>query len=203
MVMMKVQTATVDKLYHLPNKHEMSAAELKLNPGAKHFIDLTHDRYISQLSPGPRLDVLKSRFLQYLDTELHIDRLCEASISSSGTPKTANISLLRMCRNVIITCNSNLLFGDRLFQIDPNFLDTYCAFDDENWVMLYKMPRFYGRKVHEARQKLGDDFEEYLKLPISERQGAAALITAMEDGMRGLGIDETEIATQLFLVHWS
>lgn len=98
MVMVKVQPATVDKLYHLPNKHEMSAAELELNPGAKHFIDLTHDRCISQLSPGPRLDVLKSRFLQYLDTELHIGRLCEASISSLGTPKTANISLLRMCR---------------------------------------------------------------------------------------------------------
>lgn len=202
MGVMKVQPATVDKIYHVPSKHEMSPAELKLNPGAKHFIDLTHDRYIAQLSPGPRLDVLKSRFLQYMDRELHIDRLCEASIML-GTPKTAHISLLRICRNVIITCNSDLLFGDRLCQLDPNFLETYCAFDDDNWVMLYQLPRFYGKKVYEARQKLGDTFRAYLELPRSERQGAAALITALEDGMRGLGMDETEIATQLFLVHWS
>lgn len=204
MVVMGVQPVTVDKLYHRPNKYEMTPAELKYNPGAKHFIDLTHDRYISQLSPGPRLDILKSRFLKYLDQELHIDRLCKASISSAGTPKTAkNISLLKMCRNVILTCNSNILFGESLFQIDPDLLENYCAFDDDNWVMLYRMPRFFGKKVYEARRKLGQDFREYLELPVSEREGAAGLVTEMESGMRGLGIDESEMATQLFLVHWS
>ncbi|KAL9020795.1 MAG: hypothetical protein Q9185_001979 [Variospora sp. 1 TL-2023] len=214
MAVMDVEPVTVEKLYHVPNKYEMSPAELKVNPGAKHFINLTHDRYISQLSPGPRLDVLQSRFLQDLVTELHIDRLRGAlltspsssspSSSSSGTQRTAkNISLLRMCRNVIVTCNSNLLFGDRLLQTDPDFLEKFSAFDDDNWVMLYKMPRFYAKKVREARQKLGVDFEQYLKLPVSERHGAAELITGMADGMRGLGIKESEIATQLFLVHWS
>ncbi|KAL8964310.1 MAG: hypothetical protein Q9197_006967 [Variospora fuerteventurae] len=180
MVVMDVEPVTVEKLYHVPNKYEMSPAELK---------DLV--------------------------TVLHIDRLRGAlltspsssspsSSSSSGTQRTAkNVSLLRMCRNVIVTCNSNLLFGDRLLQTDPDFLENYSAFDDHNWVMLYKMPRFYAKKVREARQKLGVDFEQYLKLPVSERHGAAELITGMEDGMRGLGIKESEIATQLFLVHWS
>lgn len=148
MAVMQVQAATVDKLYHLPSKHEMSPAGLKLNLGAKHFINLTFDRYITQLYPRPRLDVLKSRFLQYLDNELHIYRLCKAALMiSSATPKRANtFSLLRMCRNVIITCNSDLLFGARLCQMDPHFLDTHCTFDDENWVMLYQIPRFYGEK---------------------------------------------------------
>ncbi|KAI4134959.1 MAG: hypothetical protein LQ341_005942 [Variospora aurantia] len=62
------------------------------------------------------------------------------------------------------------------------------------------MPRFHAKKAREARQKLGVDFEQYLKLPVSERHGAAELTTGMEDGMRGLGIKESEIATQLFLV---
>lgn len=116
MAVMKVKLPTVEKFNHLPSKHDMSPAELKLNPGAKQFIGLTFDRYITQLSPRPRLDVLRSRFLEYLDRELHIDRLyMAASMRSSGTPKRANIfSLLRMCRNVIITCNSGLLFGARL-----------------------------------------------------------------------------------------
>ncbi|KAL8658693.1 MAG: hypothetical protein Q9226_000832, partial [Calogaya cf. arnoldii] len=71
---------------------------------------------------------------------------------------------------------------ESLFQIDPDLLENYCAFDDENWVLLYKMPRFFGKKVYEARRKLGRDFREYLKLPVSQREEAAALITETESG---------------------
>lgn len=66
--------------------------------------------------------------------------------------------------------------------------------------MVYQMPRFYVKKVYDARQKLGGHFKEYLQLPRSEGQGATALITGLEDGMQALDMDETEIASQLLLV---
>ena len=76
--------------------------------------------------------------------------------------------------------------------------------------VLYVRRRELGHGVPDAavlREKslrrsteAGDHFKEYLQLPRSEGQGATALITGLEDGMQGLDMDETEIASQLLLV---
>ncbi len=202
MITMSARPITVEKLYHKPNKHRMTLAELDQNPTAKHFIGLTHDRYLTQLSPGQHLESLKDGFLHYLDIEVGLEQLPRDFILSES-PKVQKVSLLHLCRDVIIKCNTNILFGERLLEIDPGLPKTFCTFDDDHWMMLYKMPRLLARHVHSSQQKIKDDFMRYLDLPTVERPGQAWLIRTMEDGMKALGISEEEMATQLLLVYWS
>ena len=202
MIAMSAQPATVAKLYHRPNKHEMDPAERNENPSAKHFIGLTHDRYLTQLSPGHHLDVLRDNFQRHLDIQLGAELLAREMMLSKG-PRRRKVSLLRLCRDILIRCNTNIFFGERLFEIDPGLAETFCTFDDDHWMMLYKMPKTLARHVHASHQRMRADFVKYLHLAKIESPGAAWLIHTMEDGMRALGISEEEMATQLTLVFWS
>lgn len=199
---MTVQPATIAKLYHRPSVHEMSPIAQKANPKAKHLIDLTHDHYISQLSPGQHLDSLKDKFLDYMEKELDLGRLpIDAQAANSSGAHT--VSLLRWCRDVMVKSNTNVFFGERLLQIDPDLPETFSTFDDNHWMILYKMPSLMARRVRLSQERIKADFRKYLSLPRHERPGETWLVRNMEDGMRSLDIDDGEIATQLMLVHWS
>ncbi|KAI4223402.1 MAG: hypothetical protein L6R40_008506 [Gallowayella cf. fulva] len=159
MVTMEVQPSTIDKIYQVPDRSAMGPAARTRNPGAKHFIDLTHDRYVSQLSPGPRLDVLKSGFLQHMALELQMDRLPRRRCPPAATTRDPRPFRCYAC---VATLSSHAT--------PISFSGSGCV----TWI------------------------------PISSRHtGAAWLITEIEDGIRALDIDDAEIATQLFLVHWS
>ena len=202
MITMGARSATIEKLYRTPEESELTQVERDRNPGAKHLIGLIHDHYRVQLLPGQRLESLKDKFLHYLKVELQPAQLT-GSTFLSHLSKARKMSLLQMCRDIIIRCNTNILFGERLLDIDPGLPETFCNFDDDHWMMLYKMPRLLAGHVYSSQQKVKEDFIKYLTVAKSERAGEAWLVEQMEDGMRTLGIDEEEMATQFFLVYWS
>ena len=117
-IVMNARLMTVEKLSHKPHKHRMTLAELDQNPSAKQFIDLTHDRYLTQLSPGQHLQSLKDGFLHYLDLQVRLEQLPVEGILSES-PKAQKVSLLNLFRDIKIKCNTNILFGERLLKIDP------------------------------------------------------------------------------------
>lgn len=202
MITMGAKSDTVDKLYRQPNGHEMTTVERQQNPTAKHFIGQTHDRYLTQLSPGQQLDTLKERFIHYLNLEVRLEQ-DPLKARPYHIPKARTVSLLQFCRDVIIRCNTNILFGERLLEIDPNLPNILCDFDNDHWMILYKMPWLLAKDVHSSRRKIQDDFKEYLSTPRTERRGEAWLIQTMDTGMRELGLSEEEMATQFLLVYWS
>ena len=67
MATMTAEPATIAKLYHRPSMHEMSPIAQNANPKADH--------YISQPSPGQKLDTLNYKFLEHMDKELDLGRL--------------------------------------------------------------------------------------------------------------------------------
>lgn len=182
--------------------HEMNSIARNKNPKGKHLIDLTHDHYLSQLSPGQRLDSLKDRFLEHMERELDLGRLPKDT-DVPNSPGTHTVSLLRWCRDVMVKSNTNVFFGERLLQMDPDLPVTFSTFDDNHWMILYKMPGLMARHVRSSQERIKEDFRKYLSLPRHERPGQSWLVRNMEDGMRSLNIDDGEIATQLMLVHWS
>ena len=203
MLTMEVQPATIQKLFHVPDRREMTPAQQRRNPRSRHFIDLTQDRYVAQLSPGPHLDLLKNEFLRHLDSKIHLDY-----VHGEPTPlknqKAKKISLLRLCRDVIVESNTSILFGEKLLQVDPDLPKTFCTFDNDHWIMLYKLPGLlFGSHVYNAQENIKDVFKKYLSYPESERPGAAWLVNDIADGMREMDIIDDEIATQFFLVFWS
>ena len=202
MATMTVQPATIERLYHRPNMHEMSPIAQSANPKAKHLIDLTHDHYISQLSPGQKLDSLNHRFLKFMEKELDLARL-PIDAHQPNSSRAHTVSLLRWCRDVMVKSNTNVFFGERLLQIDPDLPMALSTFDDNHWMILYKMPSLMARRVRSSQERIKADFRKYLSLPRHERPGEAWLVRNMEDGMRSLDLNDDEIATQLMLVHWS
>ena len=172
------------------------------NPKAKHLIDLIHDHYISQLSPGQKLDSLNDKFLEHMEKELDLRRLP----TNAHEPKCSGVhtvSLLRWCRDVMVRSNTDVFFGEHLLQIDPDLPAILSTFDDNYWMILYKLPSLMARRVRSSQERIKADFRKYLSLPRHKRPGEAWLVRNMEDGMRSLDIDDSEIATELMLVHWS
>ena len=188
MITMGAKQSTVDKLYLMSDKKQLSPSERELNPAAKHFTGLIHDRYLTQLSPGERLESLKSNFLQCLDDGVRMGRLPEAAILSK-TPQTQRLSLLKLCRDVVIRANTDTLFGEKLLQINPDLPEIFCTFDDDHRMMLYRMPRFMARHVHAAQKKVQETFITYLNLPHEERPGEAWLITQRQSAFHSKWFD--------------
>ena len=172
MITMNARPMTVEKLYPKPQKHTMTLAELDQNPSAKHFISLTHERYLTQSSPGKHLEFLKDGFLHYLDLEVRLEQLPGEGILSES-PKAQKVSLLHLCRDIIVKCNTNIMFGKRLLEIDPGLPKTFCTFDNDHWLMLYKVPRLPARHVHSSQQKIKDPLRAITRYPhIGETWGS-------------------------------
>ena len=103
----------------------------------------------------------------------------------------------------MIKSNTNAFFGERLLQIDSDPPIIFSTFDNNHWVIFYKMPSLIARRVRSSQERIKADFRKYLSLPRHERPGETWLVRNLKDEMRSLDLDDGEIATQLLLVHWS
>ncbi|CAG8972749.1 hypothetical protein HYALB_00006840 [Hymenoscyphus albidus] len=75
--------------------------------------------------------------------------------------------------------------------MNPSLLYDFIDFDDNNWMIWYKWPK--RSAARDPMTRILKTLEEYLKLPKSERPGAAWLITTMEEAQRQLGMKEPDI----------
>jgi hypothetical protein len=204
---------TIDRMWHTTTP----------SPPHKPVEEMLHDMYKVQLHPGEKLDELQTLLLRRVDDALHWDKLATgpAVLSSSksssptveGKPATATaaaaaaagpataveISLLQWCRHIMHDTTTRTLFGDALFNIDPQLRETFAAFDTNLWKLFYRFPRWAARDTYEARDKLVAALTRYFRLPLEQRPGAAWIVHVRERTFRSLGMDEEQIAVQLLI----
>ena len=96
-------------------------------------------------------------------------------------------------------------FGDRILDIDPEFIRDLITFDDDNWMFCFKIPPLFSTKaknVYAANSKMVKALTKYFGLTLEKRPGAAWMLQTFETEMRALDIDNQQIASMIALMYW-
>ena len=189
-----VHPKRLDKLW-LP-----SESPTQVNPACKNLINLTEDLYKKHLLPGSNFEALIGRLKSNLDHLLSRDQVSERfGLASDQT--TLSISLLRLCRDVLIDATQASLYDPVLFQIDPKMTDGMQTFTDELWKLMYPCPGIDATVVRALRAQHKKAFLTYMRLPKEARRDEAWLITTLIDQYKELGINEDDAAAMLVMVY--
>lgn len=191
----------VDKMWQAPTNHNLNSTSLQPNPRPKSFVHSSESLYRQQLHPGEKLNTLQDVFLGNIYKSLTWETIPEKIIISS-TADERSVSLLGWTRQVLLDGSTRAFFGDKLLDIEPNLFASFFYFDDNSWKLTYKIPRYWSSDVYAAKQKAQDALKLYFCLPKEQRSGEAWIIRTLETELRGLGVDEPDIAAVMMMLFW-
>lgn len=159
------------------------------------------DFYREQLLPGNQLNSLWPRIHNLIDEDLKWNNLPK-SATIKKVNGTLTLSLLGWTRDVLLKAVITAFFGDKLLELEPQFLHYFSTFDDESWKLTYKYPRSVSKRVYAANDKLIAAIETWLKLPNDQRSEAAWLIQKLETEALTSGIDVRDLAAMIDSLVW-
>jgi hypothetical protein len=174
------------------------------NPHGESLGVLAQKMHIHQLYPSDKLITLQHEVKSWIDSYLKIDVLkAECSYGSSEDP-CVQLSLYEWCSDTFVRLGQHVYFGETLANIDPGLPNAFLDFDERIWKMLYQYPGFLSRDMSVPRKQVIASLKQYFQIPRKERVGKIAwLIDAMEDEMRGLGIDDENLAILMFHLYFA
>lgn len=173
------------------------------NPYGESLGVLAQKMHAHQLHPGNQLALLQDQVTQRMDYLLRFDTLlgtCSPyATTSSRSLQNIEFPLYKWCSDYFIRLGQHVYFGETLDQIDPALPEVFLEFDELIFKMLYQYPSFLSHDMSKPRGRVIASLKKYFQVPQSERRnGAAWLITAMEDEMRALGVDDDNLAVVIF-----
>lgn len=190
--------SSVDKMWQKPS---LTKTLISANPHDKSLVQLGEEFYRQQLYPGERLDTLQESLMFNIHYAIEWDHIPD-DVIRSPTANSKTVSLLRLCREVLVNAATKAFFGDRLLELEPNLFQTFYDFDDNSWKFTYKLPRFMSQEVHQAKEKILHTLTRYFDLPLEERPDSAWIIQILEKEMRHLGIGSSDIAPIITMTFW-
>lgn len=117
----------------------------------------------------------------------------------SQTSNRIEVPLYRWCSDYFIRLGQHVYFGKLLDQVDPSLPDTFLAFDELIWKMLYGYPSVLSRDMSIPRAQVIASLKKYFQVPQAHRgNGVAWLVNAMEDETRALGVNDDNLAVIIF-----
>lgn len=197
---------TVQKMSQTPPPYLPGIRDSDLNPSKKSLIRLAVDFHHIQLLPGPNSQAapLTAVFLGHINhllrwENLRQDEKLAGQRTSSVIRRT---SLLRFCGKVLVEAGTKTYWGDRLWQLGPNMLETFYDLDHVMWKLLFRYPNMFSRDALQARDTVLEILSRYYRLPREERGDAAWFTQALETESRAAGLDEREMASSILLVYF-
>lgn len=190
----------VRKMWDSPNDAEDGKTKDKTS-GRLHKA-LAHageDYYRQQLQPGELLDELWPRIQDLIDKSMQWN---DISGGFSKIDHTKEVSILKWCREVLLTSVTTAIFGEKLLQIEPKLLDFFVTFDDDSWKLTYKLPRSMAKDMYVARDNIRATLMKYFAAPQKERAGATWLVHTLEKEMRNIELEEGDIASLFAMPLW-
>lgn len=191
----------VAKMWQVPTNDRLHTPGLQPNPRSKSFVHLSEVLYRQQLHPGEKLNNLQHVLLSHIDKTLSWETDLKKVVISS-TPIEKTVSLLEWTRQVLLDGATRAFFGSKLREIEPGLFETFFYFDDNSWKLTYKIPRYWSNDVYAAKQKAQDALRIYFELPKEQRCGEAWIIRTLETELRGLGVNEPDIAAIMMMIFW-
>ena len=169
------------------------------NPQRKCLVHFQRNLYHHELSPGEKYNVLQERFLGLIDKAMSTQNLAQDRTPSSSSSDVL-FSLRKFTQRVLTSAGTAAFFGERLLQLDPDFLQNFADFDDHNWMLWYKWPN--ASLMRTPKAKVLRTLERYLSLPKDQRSGTAWKIDKLEDSQKQLGMKIEDIAAVMMTLQW-
>ena len=199
MVSFGASWSAVEAIY-APNP-EFSGDILQQNTHNKSLFHLKSDFYHTQLLPGKNFCEIQERFLRLISDAVTLDSLAKVDLLSF-TENASTVHLYKMCQRVFVKAGLKAFFGERILNGSPQLLQDFIDFDDNNWMVFYNWKGPGAQAMHKPKARVLNILEDWLKLPKTERSGAAWLIETMEESQRQLGMDDRDIAVVLMMLMW-
>jgi hypothetical protein len=154
------------------------------NPSLKSLGDLSMDFWKTQVA-GKEYGAVESKFLALLSDELSK----EVALAELGND---TIMLLPLMQRVFLGAGMRTFFGEKLLELDPDFVTKLIAFDDETWKLWFRWP--FSKKMFENKRRVEESLENWLKLPREERGELAYLVEMVEKTQRAIGTQVDDLA---------
>ncbi|RAL64705.1 hypothetical protein DID88_001736 [Monilinia fructigena] len=161
------------------------------------------DFFKQPLQPGGSLHPLFNSIKLKISKFIQRDKMSHKTVIST-LESTKKISLLALCHDVLVKPVSATVFGNVLYNVEPDLSDIFRKFDDNSWKMNYELPRLVAPGVYDAKDEIRSVIPRYLQLPGESRGDAAWIIHALkyELGVGSAGIGEEDIALFFFGPFW-
>jgi Cytochrome P450 len=156
---------------------------------------LTHDMHIKQLSQGGHLDAFVSVGKDYFEKQLRFENVVGKHYVSRSQGRELELSLMPFVSGFFVSANQRMLFGDRLFEVDPKLVWTFIDLDDRIWQLLMNVPALLAPKVCACRDQMIQSINAYLDIPHEKRADGSWWLRTYEEQMRPMGLSTREMAT--------
>lgn len=173
------------------------------NGEIKNWMDRSHEDFRLQMHPGDKFEQLNASFLRNIESWLYWDRIIGFPvISRQSTTGSKTVSLWKWCYTVLVDSATRSMFGGAIFEVYPDMLENFYAFDEEGYKLPFKLPEFAAKTLYRTLARSKTAFADFLALPKEQRQDSAWIVKRLEDGMNDLGIkDPTQCGVMLFVLH--
>ena len=163
----------------------------------------TDSIYGAQLHPGQHLEDLTLQFVNRIEQGLQSswDSRTPSKLDEEKGPRKP-ISLCDWCAEILVPAASEGFFGPALLKIDQDFTQNFHQFDDESWMLTYRYPRVFARRLYAALESNTAAFTQYIQLPPLQRSGACYYVETIEAKLREAGLGDRDIAIVLQMFHW-
>ncbi|KAL8738485.1 MAG: hypothetical protein Q9181_000741 [Wetmoreana brouardii] len=157
-----------------------------------------------QLRSGDHMEILSRSMTDHIQRKVTWEGLEESQIGiSRGSESSSKISLYELTSHVFNRSLTEIYWGKKIFETDPNLLQTFALWEKTNWKYVYQIPHLLSRDMYRARDQLIEAFTRYFGLPKSQRSDAAWFIPRAEAEMRDTGLDDRDLGRAHMLQHWA
>lgn len=154
------------------------------NPGLKSLGDLSMDFWKAQVA-GKEYGAVESQFSRMIADEL------AKEVSRAGM-RDGEIKLLQLVQRVFLGAGMRTFFGEKLLELDPDFVAKFVAFDDESWKLWFRWP--FSKRMFANKRNVEESLERWLELPREERGELAYLVDMVERSQRAIGTPMNDLA---------
>lgn len=173
-----------------------------INPQNKDLVHLIEDIYKIQLLPGERLDVMMNNVISRLDSYLTWPKLRGPYILEDKST-SRQISIKNLCACLITETTTRAMFGDLIFEYEPNLVHYLSIFNDYSWACVFNVPKVFTPKLNQAKHILSSAIRRYLRTPKRFRLQEAWSVEAIIEAAECFEMDEDSQVAMLVMVWWA
>lgn len=190
-----VKASVISKLWQ---KASAGATGPKWDENSRKGLSIIHgilDLYKRQLLPGENLDIINNVLLTHIDNSLRLDR-----IRRRYGVTAAQVSLKDPCSKVLVDAITRTLFGNKIFEVEPDIFQHLLSFNDDAWMLVFHYSQFGETKLKRARRKILQAFVAYLQGPDETRDGHASPIENVVGRLAAAGVEHEDRAVLILMI---
>ena len=104
---------------------------------------------------------------------------------------------------MLVDALSRTLFGDRIYEVAPDLVQSLLDFNDVAWMLIFHYPQPADSKLKKARSSILRSFMKYMQAPNDIRYGQAWLIERVMKEHKTLDISDQDKAALLLMIYWA